>query len=279
MKKIFSTFIIICFYSLNIFSQSNLTGSHILERTNSLKNYSKKQKDFTFSSNFYLWALSLGGTTALPVNKPNINLTQTPELTVSLKFSDAVKNLKFAFMFGGKFLYRNFGLLYDLSYCNLKYDGTVPVSSGYLSGTIESKLFNGDFALLYKLPSKNSKVTVSGFTGARVTAMQNTIGLLYLDQSILSVDKNKAITDLIIGVDARFDFSEKWMGYLKCDAGGLGISSKFTSSFIGSLGYKFNKHWNSNIGFKYLYTNYDREYILWNVSQYGAILSFGYIMN
>ena len=54
-------------------------------------------------------------------------------------------------------------------------------------------------------------------------------------------------------------------------------SSKFTGSVLWTIGYKFNEIWNSNLGFKYLYVDYDKDSFLRKISEFGSLLSFGYI--
>ena len=287
--KTFYLFFLIFIISLNSFAQpgsfklkpvntkSALLKSDKISFLNNSETEKKKKRDFTMSLNLYLWALSLDGTSAVPVDNPNLPLTQTPVVDVSLKFSDAIKNLRYAFMLAGNFMYKNTGLLFDVVYVKLKYDGSVPVQSGYVSGTITSNQFSGDFALGYRFPLKNKKVFITGYAGTRIFSMNNKIELFYANQTIFETEKSKTWADLIAGAGARIDISKHWMTYLKGDVGGFGISSKFTGSFLWTLGYKFSEQWNTNLGFKYVYTDYDKDNFLWKASQYGILLSFGYM--
>ena len=257
-------------------SKSPLSGTE-LSLNNSITDLgAKKERDFRFSTNLYLWGTSLSGVTALPVDNPHLSITQTPELDISLSFSDAVKHLKMAFMLGGKFMYKNVGLLYDVGYVKLEFDGSVPVASTYISGSVIAKQLNADFALLYRFPMKNKNVQISGIAGARVFSMDNTINLVKPDSTTGTFSGTKTWADPILGGDARVDFSKHWMLYLKGDVGGFGIVSKFTGSLLWTIGYKFSENWNTNIGFKYLYTDYEKDEFVWKMSQYGMLLSFGY---
>jgi hypothetical protein len=69
------------------------------------------------------------------------------------------------------------------------------------------------------------------------------------------------------------------MYYFKGDVGGFGISSKFTASALSTIGYKFSENWNTTLGIKLLYTDYDKNNYLWKMLQYGLLLSFGYMIN
>jgi hypothetical protein len=271
-------------FSINCFAQYGINEQRLVDsKSSTVKSdesilhaepEAKKQSDFTFSTNLYLWGLSLNGITALPVDRPN--MTRTPELDISLDFSKAVENLKFAIMLGGKFNYKSMGLLYDISYVDLEFDGTVPSPSEYLNGTFSGKQFTGDFALLYQIPMKNKNVQISCLVGARVFSMDNLLDLRYMDNSIRTYEGTRTWADPVIGADTRVDLSKHWMLYLKGDAGGFGVSSNFTGSILWTIGYKFTKNWNTNIGFKYIYTDYEKDDFLWKMSQYGMLLSFGY---
>jgi hypothetical protein len=280
---------IVVFFTANIAAQTSVielkikdTKSSFLKKDISEINKiteptAKKPNDFYFSTNLYLWALSMDGVVALPVSKPELTITQTPQLSVSVKFSDLLSKLKMALMLAGKFVCKNVGLIYDVNYAKLGFDGTVPVSSGYVSGSIVAKQFTGDFALLFKFPMKNKKVTVMSYAGARIFAMDNTIDLLHNDNTILTVNKSKTIVDLIVGADTKIDLSKRWLLYIKADVGGFGISSKFTGLLLWTVGYKFTEQFNTSLGVKYLYTDYDKDNFLWKVSQYGALITFGYM--
>jgi hypothetical protein len=286
MLKITPLILIMLVLVINVTAQTGLNELKINKIKSSLikpelsinnKISVKKQKDFSFSTNLYLWALTINGTTAMPVNRPPLTITQTPELDIDFSFSEALKYVKFGIMLAGKFIYKDVGLLYDVYYGNLEYNGTTPVASTYINGTLAAKQFTGDFALLYSFPVKNKKFSFTAYAGARVISFDNTIDLLHNDNSILSENNKKTWVDPIFGTDIRYDLSKHWLTYFKGDFGGFGVSSKFTSSIIWTIGYKFTEHWNTNLGVKYLYINYDKDNFLWNVSQYGTLLSAGYV--
>jgi len=290
-KTILLLILIITVFSVNSFSQTGGGNLKIKDSKISLLNnnntalnnisviQTKKQNNFRFSANLYLWTASLNGSSALPVNNPYLQITQTPEVNVNLKFSDALKNLKFGFMLAGKFMYLNAGILYDIEYMKLQFTGSVPVASNYIGGTLTAKQFLGDFALVYNIPLKNKKVTLSALVGTRFFSMNNTIDLTNSDNSIFTTNDVKSWADVIIGADAKIDFSKHWLTYIKGDVGGFGLVSKLTSSILWTVGYKITENWNTTLGFKYLYTNYDKNNFLWKMSQYGMLLSFGYVFN
>jgi len=236
----------------------------------------RKQKDFTFGINVYLWAASLNGTAALPSDNPILS-PQTPEVQVSLKFSDAVKYLKFVIMFAGNFRYKSIALMYDIAYVNLKYSASVPVASTYISADLSAKTFTGDVDLAYRFPSKNKNLQLGSYIGARISSLDNTLDFFRPNGEVVNAAFAKTWVDPLVGGDAKIDLSKHWLMYLKGDVGGFGISSNFTGLILWTIGYKFTENLNTTLGFKYLYVDYDKDNFLWKMSQYGMLLSFGYM--
>jgi hypothetical protein len=249
--------------------------SELLSNKNNLIDKPEKCKNFSFNVNQYIWALSLDGSTALPLN--DVSMPQTPVANVRMGFSDAVKYLKMAVMNKGSFYYKNYGFLYDVYYTKLEYNGNVPITSGYLSAKITAKQFTGDFSLGYTFPLKNKNIFLTGYAGTRVTSLDNTLDLIYASQNIFTSNKSQTWIDPIVGTNIIMNLSKHWFSYFKGDVGGFGVSSKFTGSVLSGAGYKFCEHWNTSLGLKYLYINYDKNYYLWKVNQYGLLISVGYI--
>jgi hypothetical protein len=270
--KNFLVILLIITFSVSAFAQNNIDK---LKNKNNLIDKREKSKDFTFNINTYLWALSLDGSTALPLN--DASYPQTPVANVKLGFSDAVKYLKKAAMIKGAFYYKSYGFLYDVDYTKLEYNGSVPIESGILSAKVTAKQFTGDFSFGYIFPLRNKNIYLTGYAGTRVTSLDNTLDLLYESQSIFTTNKSKTWVDPIVGTDIVMNLAKHWFSYFKGDVGGFGVSSKFTSSALAGAGYKFSSNWNASLGLKYLYINYDKDYYLWKVNQYGLLISVGYL--
>jgi hypothetical protein len=275
LKTLFLILIIIVF-TINVSAQ--ISNSELKENSSDKlliysKEKSEKPKDFTFNANVYLWALSLDGEAALPLN--NQSIPQTPVVDVRLGFSDAIKNLKMAAMFTGRFGYKNWGLLYDVNYVKLVYAGTLPVSSGYVSGNLTAKQFTGDISIGYRYPLANKNILFESYVGTRISSLDNTLDLVASNQLVYTYNAAQTWIDPIIGADAKIPISRHWFSYFKGDLGGLG--SKFTTMILGVAGYKFSENWNTTIGFKYLYMNHNKDNYLWRVNQYGLLLSAGYM--
>ncbi|MBK8382603.1 MAG: hypothetical protein IPL16_12080 [Ignavibacteria bacterium] len=46
---------------------------------------------------------------------------------------------------------------------------------------------------------------------------------------------------------------------------------------LGGFGYKFAPNWNTSLGVKDLSVDYNKDGYLFNLNQYGLILSIGYV--
>ena len=183
-------------------------------------------------------------------------------------------------MLAGRFRYKNLSFIYDIDYVKLGYNRVPSGRLGdYLSADLIAKTFNGDFDIGYKLPEENHKLMLEAYVGTRITSLNNTLTFHGPFDSLRSWGGTKTWVDPIIGIDANYDFSKKWFTYFKADLGGFGIASDFTWLLMGVGGYRFSKHWNSTLGFKWLRVNYDKNLFLWNASQYGFLLSVGYRLN
>lgn len=265
------------------FTSANLKKSLLKSETPFDKIVSKTQTkstgDFSLNANLYMWMVSTSGDQALPINNPAIPYKQTPVMDISMKFSDAISKIKFAIMFAGTFFYKDIGLFYNVHYVKIQNDGTLPPNPYFTKGTFTSNQFAGDFSLAYRYRLKNNQnILLAGFAGTRINSFDNTLDLTQTDNNIYSIPDTKTIVDPLIGIGTRIDLSKHWMLYFIGDVGGFGISSKFTGSILGTCGYKFTEHWNINLGLRYLYLNYDKDYYLMKMSQYGIVFSFGYIL-
>jgi len=93
---------------------------------------------------------------------------------------------------------------------------------------------------------------------------------------VFTTNKSKTWVDPLIGAAVEFNFSKHWFAYLKSDIGGFGISSNISWMILGVGGYRITDNWLTTLGFKNLTINYDKDRFLWDASQYGLLLSFGY---
>jgi hypothetical protein len=243
-----------------------LTGSDAGISHYSIKQKTTKEKDFTFTINPYLWTTAIGG---------SVQHTNSSPYYFNKTFSDAVKNMKMAAMIGGRVKYKSISLLYDIIYFNLESDISLPVYSGYVTGTSGFKQFSGDFSLGYRIPIKEKNIQIDFYGGTRVWSVESKLNLTGSEGHVYTSDQSKTWVDPIVGVGGLYIFSRKWFSVFKADIGGFGVSSDLTSTFAWTFGYNFSDHWNTMFGWKDLYIDY-KDKLMWEVSLYGLVFSLGY---
>jgi hypothetical protein len=282
MKNIFVLFVILCF-SVGAFAQINNSNLSLTDKPDNntkpvieksfdpLNQKAPKEKDFTFVVNPYLWFMATGGTVEVP------SISSTP-YNFNQGFSDAVDDMKMAFMLSGRFKYKSVSLLYDMFYVHLKPNLSIPYmnAEGFLNGTADINQFVGDFALAYRIPLEDKTVQFDVYGGTRVWSMDNTLDLIGSNGLVVNQNKTNVWVDPIFGALVNFDFEQNWFTFLRGDIGGFGAASKFTSTFLWGVGYRFDQHWNSTFGIKDLFVDYEKDNKIWNVWQYGLLLSVGY---
>jgi hypothetical protein len=234
-----------------------------------------KERDFTFGVHGYLWATTLNGSKALPLNVQGLP-DQTPVVDVKLKFSDAIKYLKMAAMFGGKFKYKKVSFLYDIAYSKMQFDGSVPTESGYIDATTISKQFIGDFDIAYRIPVNDKNINFDGYGGIRIFSTDETLDLYSQNNPVFTANHNRTWVDPVIGAAVEYNFSKRWFAYLKTDLGGFGIASNISWMVLGVGGFRITDNLMTTLGFKNLTISYDKDRFLYEASQYGLLLSFGY---
>jgi hypothetical protein len=247
--------------------QLNLTRQVSSRSVDPVQKKTPKEKDFTFTVNPYLWTVAIGG---------SVQHSSSLPYYFDLNFTDAVKDWKMAAMLAGRFKYKSVSLLYDVVYLSMKPDLYVPVYTGYASGTSDIKQFVGDFSLAYRIPLNIRTIQLDFYGGVRVWSLDTKIDLTSSYGPTYSNDNSKTWVDPIIGVGGYFVLSKVWFSYFKADIGGFSVASDWTSTFAWAFGYKFSDHWNTSLGLKHLNIDYDKDKFMWDVSEYGLLLTLGY---
>jgi hypothetical protein len=84
-------------------------------------------------------------------------------------------------------------------------------------------------------------------------------------------------TDPYIGIGGRYNLSKAFYLTGKADVGGFGAGSEITVQAYGALGCQVTRSIYSELGFRYLYYDYDSGGFLYKVSTYGPQITAGII--
>lgn len=95
------------------------------------------------------------------------------------------------------------------------------------------------------------------------------------DQLPTSSSKEVWWVDPIVGLRGQVNLT-RWL-YLaaQADVGGFGAGSQITWNVLGSLGVNFTRNVFAELGYRYMYVDYDRNGFLYQVSTYGIYSSIG----
>ena len=85
--------------------------------------------------------------------------------------------------------------------------------------------------------------------------------------------------DPYIGIGGRYNLSKAFYLTAKVDVGGFGANSDITSQASAALGCQLTRNIYSELGFRYLYTNYedDSNQFVWKTWTYGPQITTGII--
>lgn len=91
-----------------------------------------------------------------------------------------------------------------------------------------------------------------------------------------SHEATKDWVDPIVGVSLHYDFNDRWFVNAMADVGGFGVGSKFTSQGFASVGYNWTKTISTALGYRVLYTDYDKDGFKYNTTQHGIFSSVAF---
>ena len=82
-------------------------------------------------------------------------------------------------------------------------------------------------------------------------------------------------TDPYVGLGGRYNLKEPYYLTGKVDVGGFDVGSKVTVQAYGGLGCQVTRNIYAEVGFRYLYYDYDSDGFLYKVSMYGPQITTG----
>jgi hypothetical protein len=87
-----------------------------------------------------------------------------------------------------------------------------------------------------------------------------------------SASADKDWVDPIFGARAQWNISDKWYLAGKSDIGGFGVGSDLAWAVQGTVGYNFTKKVSSEIGYRYLQTDYEDGAFTYDIAEHGLYL-------
>jgi hypothetical protein len=87
---------------------------------------------------------------------------------------------------------------------------------------------------------------------------------------------SRSWVDPLVGLRAQVNLT-RWL-YVKTqgDVGGFGAGSQLTWNALAALGFNFTRNVYAELGYRYMYVDYDQDNFLFQVNQYGPYASLGF---
>jgi outer membrane receptor protein involved in Fe transport len=203
-----------------------------------------QSSNWTFSGTFYLWASDTTLTTDTPRG----------EVESTLSFSDALKDLNFAF--AGTVEARNepWGIITDLQYLSLSSDGDTPAGLAFSKVEADTKMTVLSSYLAYRIVEDP---TVAFDLGAGFRAFWSEIDTTLTGTAAPteSFSENDNFVIPVVAARLVLSFSENWTGTLFADLGTNGDQDTWQA--LATVGYRLNDNWSLLGGYRYMKTEWD----------------------
>ncbi|WP_244598573.1 hypothetical protein [Rhizobium tubonense] len=215
-----------------------------------------------YQASIYGWATALNG---------DVGIRGLPPAHVDLSAWDAIQHLDGAFA-GSLMANDGTWLLFaDFLYAKVKADYDFKRSSG--SGDFEQEQILFTALAGHRIPLAVENLQLFGTIGLRYQHYKATLDIDPERFRSISRSGSKDWVDPVIGLYAHYDFTPKWFLDAMVDIGGFGVSSHFTTQDTVAVGYNWNDHISSTLGYRVLYTNYDKGGFSYDATQHGIISS------
>ena len=220
-----------------------------------------------FQATLPLWATAIDGT---------VGVGRLPSAGVHASFGDLLRHLKG--VFSGAFVARNDTYIVSLDLLwsrvgadvNFKANGSGPFANlrAGSSASFTQDMTIGTAYAGYRIPIGSPDLKLYGTLGFRYQSLTAKVDLSHQFPGILtgvpvgftlSTSKTADWVDPVIGLAMHYRFNEKWFLDGQVDIGGFGVGSKLTSQGFAAAGYNWTQSVSTSLGFKALYTDYQRN--------------------
>lgn len=218
-----------------------------------------------FQLTVYGWASGLNG---------DVGIRDLPPVSVDITFADLLKNLDGAVM--GSF-YASDGewtVLTDLIWAKVSDNVTVTEAGGTVNYKQTQAIVSGIVG--YALPVGIPDLQLSATAGVRYNRIKAKLEINPVYFPGISREGTKDWADPTIGLLAQYDINERWFVNALADVGGFGVGSDFTAQGFLAVGYNWTEKISTALGYRAIYTDYDKNGFVYNVTQHGLYSSVAF---
>jgi len=153
------------------------------------------------------------------------------------------------------------------------------VNVGPFGGSIDydQRQLIAQAALGCKLPLDVPGLQLSATAGVRYNRLK---AELEIDPALLPISVSREGTknwiDPTIGLFMHYEINDRWFVNALADVGGFGVGSDFTSQGFVSVGYMWTKSVSTAIGYRAIYTNYDKDGFVYDTTMHGPFASLAF---
>jgi len=225
-------------------------------------------EDVEFRITPFFWGSGLNGEIGTRRNLPSVD--------VDLEFQDIFRHLDFAAMLAAEYRNGRWGLLADLTYVAVSFDGSrnvTPRSPGYTSATLKSRTLNTTVTGFYRFYS-GENFTADILAGARLWSVSSDVDLLVASILPVSAGTERTWIDPVVGLRLHVGLGH---GFGISAYGDIGAgSSRLTWQLRGSLDYAFNENWSAHVGYRHLAVDYRRGGFVFDTAFSGPVAGVSY---
>ncbi|WP_336798887.1 hypothetical protein [Kaistia sp. MMO-174] len=223
------------------------------------------KQDWRFQATFYGWASGVSGDVGVRGLQPQ-HIDVTPW--------DALQHLKGALMasFGAE--YGDWLFLTDVMWVKIGDDEQVGRNGAALD--FVQKQLTASALVGYRLPINVPNLSLSATAGFRYQRLTAELDLDAADPAFsFDEEGTKHWIDPTIGLALHYDINDRWFINAIGDVGGFDVGSKFTSQGFATLGYNWTKTISTAIGYRVIYTDYEKDGFVFDTTQQGIFTSLG----
>lgn len=222
-------------------------------------------QDWRFQATFYGWAAGLSGDVGVRGLEPQ---------SVDVTPWEALQHLKGALMASFAAEYGNWLFLTDVMWTKIGDDRQVGRDGDQLD--FVQKQLTASGLVGYRLPINAPNLDLSATAGFRYQHLNAEVELDAADPArSFDEEGTKQWIDPTIGLSLHYDINDRWFINALGDIGGFGVGSKFTSQGFATIGYNWTKTISTAIGYRVIYTDYDKDGFVFNTTEQGLFTSLG----
>jgi hypothetical protein len=213
----------------------------------------------------YAWTAGLDGTVR--------TLPPLPAVDVNLSIGDVLKNLDGAIMGVVEARNGSWLVMADLIYSSIAPSRNFAVAGVNGTVSLDNQAFIGLAAVGYRFWD-DRRISVDGFVGARLWAMENVLSVAVPGVGSLSYGKSKSWVDGVVGVWTKVHLTDKLFASFMTSVGGL--SADIEWDVYAGLNYAFADRWSAFAGYRWLHVDYQSGDFRYNATQHGPLFGVAF---